>query len=69
MGTYLNTLFEHFGSNEERVGNTGNLPVEPKVTKQTYADVLKSTNAVHTQDKLISKGIDPMDGIPMISLN
>ena len=51
------------------VGNNGNLPVEPKVTKKTYEDILKSTNAVRTQDKLISKGIDPLDETQLTSLN
>ncbi len=58
---HVNKLFDHFGSNEERVGNNGKLPVEQKQVKQTYADIVRSTNAVQTQDHLIAKGLDPTD--------
>jgi hypothetical protein len=66
---HINTLFDHFGSAEERVGNTGNLTVGPKMTKQTYADILTSRNAVCFQDEQISNGIDPLDRTKLISLN
>ena len=66
---HFNTLFDHFGSTEEHVGNTGNLTVGPKMTKQTYADILASTNAIHLQDEQISNCIDPLDGTKLISLN
>jgi hypothetical protein len=65
---HISTLFDAFNSNEERVGDNGNLPVngkltvlpiEPKARKLTYAEATKAALAVDGQNTLIAKRIDP----------
>ena len=73
---HIDTLFEHFTSNEERVENitdNGDLTVEEKELlrpspKQTYADIVKSSKAVELQNELILNGIDPTDQVSKLSL-
>ena len=42
---HLSTLFDISNSNEERVGDNGDLPVEPRKSKLTYAEIV----SVHRQ--------------------
>ena len=59
---HINTLFEHFTSNEERVENitsNGDLTAEEKElsqpsSKQTYADIVKSSKAIELQKEVYS---------------
>jgi hypothetical protein len=66
---HISTLFDAFSSNEERVGDNGNLtdngnlpvlPIEPKARKLTYAETTKVSLAVNEQNKLIANRIDPI---------
>ena len=51
---HLSTLFDILNSNEERVGNNGNLPVESGKQKLTYAEIVNASTAVDYQNKIIA---------------
>jgi len=53
---HTSTLFNTSSSNEELVENNGNLPVVAKTPKLTYAEAVRVSRAVHSQNKLIGKG-------------
>jgi len=56
---HTSTLFNASSSNEERVENNRNLPVEAKTPKLTYAETVRASRAVRLQNELISKGQTP----------
>ena len=56
---HTSTLFNASSSNEERVGNNRNLPVVAKTPKLTYAEAVRVSRAVHSQNELISEGLTP----------
>ncbi len=51
---HTSTLFNVSSSNEERVENNRNLPVEAKTSKLTYAEAVRASRAVCLQNELIS---------------
>ena len=56
---HTSTLFNVSSSNEERVENNRNLPVEAKTRKLTYAEAVRASTAVRSQNELISDGQAP----------
>lgn len=56
---HTSTLFNVSSSNEERVENNRNLPVEAKKQKLTYAEAVRASRAVRLQNELISDGQAP----------
>ena len=56
---HTSTLFNVSSSNEERVENNRNLPVEAKKQKLTYAEAVRASRAVRLQNELISEGQTP----------
>jgi hypothetical protein len=64
---HINTLYDFFGTNEERVENNGSSPVinGASVSKQSYADVAKLQLKVEEQNKSIMENKDPTDGSPI----
>jgi len=53
---HTSALFDASSSNEERVENIGNLPVIAKTQKLTYAEAVRVSRAVNSQNALIGKG-------------
>jgi len=64
---HINTLYDFFGTNEERVENNGSSPVinGASVSKQSYTDVAKLQLKVEEQNKSIMENKDPTDGSPI----
>ena len=57
--TPLSTLFNSSVPNEECVGENGKLPVERNKPKLTYAEAMRVSNTVRTQDERIAYGGEP----------
>jgi len=53
---HLSALINASSSNEERVEDNGTLPVVAKKSKLTYAEAVRVSRAVHSQNELIGKG-------------